>query len=190
MSTLPRAKSPLTPPGLSSLFFSFTRSKAEPQPRVKSSIEISPPVDFDAGINTSAAWTEHLDSDQPSHSLSDDEPDDIVGDDIDGRAARVLYKFEGKAEFRELSVEGGDQIEILREHVGDGWSLVKNEHGEMGLLPQTYYTVKCSLNISHLPYLTLPSVHDRLHLCPRSEHQFTHESARPFYHLVDTTRLS
>ncbi|THH21169.1 hypothetical protein EW146_g355 [Bondarzewia mesenterica] len=143
MTTLPRVKSPLTPTGLSSLFFSFTRSQDDQQPgsRVKSAIEIHPSFDFDAGINTSAAWTEHLDSDgQGPNSLSDDEPEDAFEDEIDGRAARVLYKFEGKPEFRELSVAGGEQVEIIREQVGDGWSLAKNESGEIGLLPQSYYT--------------------------------------------------
>ncbi|TFY70943.1 hypothetical protein EVG20_g2061 [Dentipellis fragilis] len=142
MSTLPRAKSPLTPPGISQLFLSFAQSRqaeTDAQPRVKSSIEASPGVDFDAGINTSTAWTEHLD-DVPPHSLSDEEVDDAPDEDADGRSARVLYKFEGKPEFREINAEAGDAIEVVREEVGDGWSLVKKDNGEMGLLPREYYT--------------------------------------------------
>ena len=55
--------------------------------------------------------------------------------------ARALYSFEGKAEFRELTVEAGDELEVVKEDVGEGWSLVKDSTGEIGLLPQTYYTV-------------------------------------------------
>ncbi|KAG1729161.1 hypothetical protein EDB19DRAFT_1897298 [Suillus lakei] len=49
------------------------------------------------------------------------------------KAARALYDFEGKAEFRELT-----------EEAGDGWSLVRASSGEIGLLPQTYYTCTTS----------------------------------------------
>ncbi|KAG2059659.1 hypothetical protein BDR06DRAFT_949027 [Suillus hirtellus] len=55
------------------------------------------------------------------------------------KAACALYKFEGKAGFRELVVEAGDELNILKE-AGDGWSLVRVSSGEIGLLPQTYYT--------------------------------------------------
>lgn len=94
---------------------------------------------FDVGINSSAAWTEHLDR----GSLSDDEPgdDDLALQGQRGVPARALYPFEGKVEFRELSVEAGDEIEVLKEDVGDGWSLVRTSAGEVGLLPATYYTV-------------------------------------------------
>ncbi|KAJ7741445.1 hypothetical protein DFH07DRAFT_926149 [Mycena maculata] len=98
--------------------------------------ERRPHSDFDAGINASTAWTEHLES---SGSLSDEEPDD---EEPEGtlRPARALYDFEGKTEFRELSVEAGDELEVVKEDLADGWSLVKNEAGEVGLLPRTYYT--------------------------------------------------
>jgi sorting nexin-9/18/33 len=55
--------------------------------------------------------------------------------------ARVLYAFEGKAKFRELSVEADDELEVVKENVGEGWSLVKDSTGEIGLLPRSYYTV-------------------------------------------------
>ncbi|KAJ7266894.1 hypothetical protein B0H12DRAFT_1320894 [Mycena haematopus] len=95
-----------------------------------------PLSDFDAGINASTAWTEHLES---AASLSDEEPDE---EDAEGtnRPARALYDFEGKSEFRELSVDAGDELEIVKEDLADGWSLVKNIAGEVGLLPRTYYT--------------------------------------------------
>ncbi|KAG9313432.1 hypothetical protein JVU11DRAFT_5754 [Chiua virens] len=92
---------------------------------------------FDAGINSSAAWTEHLDR----GSLSDDEPTDPPG--IGGQrglSARALYHFEGQAEFRELTVEAGDALEVLKQDIGDGWSLVKTVEGKIGLLPMAYYT--------------------------------------------------
>ncbi|KAG2052224.1 hypothetical protein BDR06DRAFT_1057840 [Suillus hirtellus] len=41
------------------------------------------------------------------------------------KAARALYNFEGKAEFRELTVEAGDELNSLKEEAGDGWSLVR-----------------------------------------------------------------
>lgn len=103
------------------------------------------PPDFDAGINTSAAWTESRDK---GRSLSDEEtdPNDPQLDylQVSGRPARALYSFEGKPEFREVCVSAGDEIEVIREEVGDGWSLVKLyiERGvELGLLPRSYYTV-------------------------------------------------
>jgi sorting nexin-9/18/33 len=102
--------------------------------------------DFDAGINTSAAWTKHLEraSETDAGSLSDEEPDDREDDDDEGRPARALYPFEGKVEFRELCVEAGDELEVVKEELADGWSLVRIGSGEVGLLPRTYYTV-CSI---------------------------------------------
>jgi sorting nexin-9/18/33 len=97
-----------------------------------------PHSEFDAGINASTAWTEHLES---TGSLSDEEPD-TVDEEGTHRPARALYDFEGKGEFRELSVDAGDEIEVVKEDLADGWSLVKNEAGEVGLLPRTYYTVR------------------------------------------------
>lgn len=86
--------------------------------------------DFDAGINSSTAWTEALDG------LYDEEQQHI-------KQARALYAFEGKPEFRELTVEAGDDLEVIRETLPDGWSLVRalNEESHVGLLPRTYYTV-------------------------------------------------
>jgi sorting nexin-9/18/33 len=37
-------------------------------------------------------------------------------------------------------MKAGDDIEVLKEHLPDGWSLVTIA-GEAGLIPQTYYTV-------------------------------------------------
>jgi len=120
-----------------------------------------PVSDFDAGINTSNAWTGHLDGNTNDatptsstsratsrkflsesdavRSMSDDEldedPEEITC------PARALFAFEGKAEFRELTVEPGDELEIIKEDVGEGWSLAKDFMGQIGLLPKTYYTV-------------------------------------------------
>ncbi|EGO03823.1 hypothetical protein SERLA73DRAFT_102119 [Serpula lacrymans var. lacrymans S7.3] len=109
---------------------------------------------FDAGINSSTAWTEHLER----GSLSDDDPDDDP--DISnqkGCPARALYHFEGKVEFRELNVDAGDELDVLKEEVGDGWSLVRNEGGEIGLLPRSYYTF--TSDFSAAPTLDIPSFH-------------------------------
>ncbi|KAF8870696.1 hypothetical protein CPB84DRAFT_1818323 [Gymnopilus junonius] len=123
-----------------------------------------PVSEFDAGINTSAAWTGSLESGEPSPSLSKARsrqyfsesglPPSIPQDELEDepeiitRPARALYAFEGKAEFRELTVEAGDELEVVKDDVGDGWSLVKDPTGEIGLLPQTYYTLTTDLTPS------------------------------------------
>jgi sorting nexin-9/18/33 len=130
MATLPRASkrlsaSTFTPPIVSHASLSkLTRPQSE----------------FDVGINTSAAWTEHL---ERGPSLSDEEPEEDVADldDPKCRPARALYQFEGKPEFREMSVDAGDAIDVVKEELSDGWSLVRNDVGAVGLLPRTYYTV-------------------------------------------------
>ena len=128
--------------------------------------------EFDAGINTSAAWTEHLE--RGPDSLSDEEPE-LNGDDDDrdDRPARTLYDFEGKPEFRELTVVAGEEIVVTRQDLADGWSLVKNNAGEVGLLPRTYYTVRyfsilCTLTVVDRPEFSSVAVHIRLHTCTRS----------------------
>ncbi|KAG7094035.1 hypothetical protein E1B28_007656 [Marasmius oreades] len=115
----------------------------------KSSAFLSRPhSDFDAGINTSTAWTEHLES--SSTPSSDDEQES-------GRSARALYDFHGKAEFRELGVMAGDELEVLKEELPDGWSLVKADTGETGLLPRTYYTFTSDFTVSSDVELPGPS---------------------------------
>jgi len=113
-----------------------------------------PISEFDSGINTSTAWTEHLEGGHTPRSsmrkhLSESNVLAIASDEDDIEEitypARTLYKFEGKAEFRELSVEAGDEVEVIKEDVGEGWSLVRDSLGEVGLLPQSYYTV-CIFN--------------------------------------------
>ncbi|KAF9075057.1 hypothetical protein BDP27DRAFT_1358822 [Rhodocollybia butyracea] len=48
------------------------------------------------------------------------------------RTARAF--FDGKTEFRELTVRAGDELQVVKEEVTDGWSLVSDVQGEMGLL--------------------------------------------------------
>ncbi|KAG6854104.1 hypothetical protein C0991_010518 [Blastosporella zonata] len=122
-------------------------------PEIKSSLFQRTVSEFDAGINTSAAWTEHLVSASEGGSLSDEEPD---GNEEILRPARALYDFEGKTEFRELSVTAGDGLEVIREDLADGWSLMRNASGEIGLLPRTYYTL--TSNFTPAPGLELPRV--------------------------------
>lgn len=154
MATLPRTSklsnaSPIHPPSVvaSSLF-------DNPVP-----VPARPHSEFDSGINTSAAWTEHRQLHTGTGSLSDDEPD-TDDEQQHGRPARALYVFEGKTEFRELSVDAGDEIEVLKEELADGWSLVKSADGEMGLLPRSYYTV-C---FAYLRAYTFSSLFDVVHL--------------------------
>ena len=59
---------------------------------------LRPPSEFDAGLNASTAWTEHLERTSTYQSLSDDEKEQP----LEGRPARALYDFEGRADFREL----------------------------------------------------------------------------------------
>jgi sorting nexin-9/18/33 len=135
MATLPHtskriSKLPFSPSPASNAFHSLLRPQSE----------------FDAGINISAAFTD-LERDS---SLSDEEPDDdtVDPDDLKGRPARALYEFHGKPEFRELSVEAGDEVIVVKEELSDGWSLVRNDAGEVGLLPRTYYTVNGGIRYS------------------------------------------
>jgi len=135
--------SPLTPPAATRGVLSFAWAQGQVA-QSKRDVPGSPPLDFDAGINSSTAWTEHLDSDSSrSRSLSDDdeEQDDDFEEGIDGRGARVLFAFAGNAEFRELDVKAGDEITVIREEAGDGWSLARTRRGRVGLLPRSYYTV-------------------------------------------------
>ncbi|KAG1876982.1 hypothetical protein C8R48DRAFT_627187 [Suillus tomentosus] len=87
---------------------------------------------IDVGIISSSVWTEHLEC----YSLSDDEPEpadehhELQPVEEPVKAAPALYQFEGKAEFRELTVEAGDELNILKEEVGDGRSLVRVSSGE------------------------------------------------------------
>ncbi|KAF5369089.1 hypothetical protein D9758_002873 [Tetrapyrgos nigripes] len=149
MATLPRATK--SPSGSSFLSFSRPQSSG-----------------FDTGINTSNAWTQfrHL-----SQSVSEDElargkemvaeieadsasVDENNSDsskeqeDTPPRPARALYDFEGKTEFQELTVVAGEEILVLKEDLADGWSLVKNSTGEIGLLPREYYTFTSEFAVS------------------------------------------
>lgn len=104
-----------------------------------------PLSDIDSGINTSTAWTEHLGDYSSKKCSSQSNITATVSDEEDIEEitypARALYKFEGKAEFRELTVKAGDEVEVIKENVGEGWSLVRDSLGTVGLLPQSYYTV-------------------------------------------------
>ncbi|KAF8960308.1 hypothetical protein BDZ97DRAFT_1665982 [Flammula alnicola] len=133
-------------------------------PGPPSTISQRPASEFDAGINTSAAWTEHLETGTPAPSVSkarsrqyrseSDARPSLSEDEAEyepemmTRPARVLYAFEGKAEFRELRVEASDEVDVVKEDVGDGWSLVRDATGEIGLLPQTYYTLTVDFSLS------------------------------------------
>ena len=57
------------------------------------------------------------------------------------KRAVALYDFEGKPEFGEITLHAKDDLLVLKEDVGDGWSLV-DCRGEVGLLPRSYYSVK------------------------------------------------
>ena len=111
------------------------------------------PSDFDAGINSSAAWTTGsaaVDVRSPRNSEATDgrpravdealtvetQPIPPVSSEREGsddmgspkpevRWARVVYNFSGKEEFQELTVKAGDEIEVLEEILAEGWSLAR-----------------------------------------------------------------
>lgn len=156
MSTLPRARYPPGPPVANT-----------------SAISQRPVSEFDAGINTSTAWTEHLVSPKPHSrqhfSESDAAPFTSVSDDYDSdkftydssalgkstRRARALFSFSGTPAFRELSVRPGDALFVLREDAGQGWSLVRDATEEVGLVPREYYEV-CSFFLIMGIYCLIP----------------------------------
>ena len=111
------------------------------------------PSDFDAGINSSAAWTTGsaaVDVRSPRNSEATDErprtvdesltvetqpilpvsseregSDDMGSPKPEVRWARVVYNVSGKEEFQELTVKAGDEIEVLEEILAEGWSLAR-----------------------------------------------------------------
>ncbi|KAI0821889.1 PX-domain-containing protein [Trametes gibbosa] len=102
-----------------------------------------------------------------------DDGESVAGDDVgyyeDGRLARALYTFQGKAEFRELThIEAGDELEIVREDVGEGWSLVRlagapregAQENEMGLIPRSYYIF--TAEFAQTEGLLVPATHSRI----------------------------
>ncbi|EIN08210.1 PX-domain-containing protein [Punctularia strigosozonata HHB-11173 SS5] len=132
MATKLGGQSPLNPPAASLAPAILTTALSSARPL----------SDFDAGINSSTAWTEHLErgASDIGGSLSDEELESEPDyDDTAGRPARALYSFDGKAEFRELTVAAGNALEVLKEELPDGWSLVRCGR-EVGLLPRSYYT--------------------------------------------------
>ena len=145
MATLPNPKGLAAPPAITTDTFA------------------RPASEFDAGINASTAWVaEQADKSAAGHSLSDDEEEIDIGT---GRAARALYDFEGKPEFRELTLSAGDELDILKEELDDGWSLA-NMDGKVGLIPRTYYAV-CVLCIGiHCKPDPDISLHPRWYLRP------------------------
>jgi sorting nexin-9/18/33 len=115
--------------------------------------------DFDSGINSSAAWTEHVAtrSEQVGHvqeaSVSDEElgvtpapTEELLNAETHDQTeqetflARTLYDFDGKPEFGELAIRAGVEVLVLKPDVGDGWSLVDCA-GQVGLIPSSYYAV-------------------------------------------------
>ncbi|KAI0002165.1 hypothetical protein BJV74DRAFT_817412 [Russula compacta] len=141
-SSNPESSSPVMPPPATKGFLSVAWAQGQ---AAQSRREVPGPssLNFDAGINTSNAWTVYLGSDNSrSSSLSNDtnELDDHFEEETDGRGGRVLFAFEGRAGSKELDVKAGDEIIIVRERAGEGWSLVKTRRGRVGLLPRSYYT--------------------------------------------------
>ncbi|KAI0641330.1 hypothetical protein C8Q79DRAFT_1077719 [Trametes meyenii] len=166
-------------------------------------------LEFDSGINTSAAWTVSLASPEGGARLSlnsinaggrtsssavlEEEPEpeaagSVSGDESldgeEGRPARALYGFQGKAEFRELTrVEAGDELEIMREDVGEGWSLARlaresreresGQGSEMGLIPRSYYIF--TAEFAQTEGLLVPSTHSRM----RSRREASSDSITP-----------
>ena len=94
--------------GLGSLLRSFTFQRQE---RIGPSLLNSTP-DVNIDIETDAET-------DPNRSMSDDDLEDVTL----AIPARALYPFQAKAEFRELTVGAGDELDIIKEDDGKGWSL-------------------------------------------------------------------
>ncbi|KDQ07407.1 hypothetical protein BOTBODRAFT_180691 [Botryobasidium botryosum FD-172 SS1] len=124
--------------------------------RLSKALSDSGVTDFDTGVNTSVAWTEHL-SERSSDSESeapDGNPKEREGDDTlkarllgEGppKPARALYDFDGQEDLNELTMRAGDNLLILREKLSEGWSVARkisstaDPDEPMGLIPRTYY---------------------------------------------------
>jgi hypothetical protein len=61
-------------------------------------------------------------------------------------------------------MKAGDHIEVLKQYLPDGWSLV-SINGEAGLIPQTYYTVSGASNTMRngivLQFLRITSIRQK-----------------------------
>ncbi|KAJ3561821.1 hypothetical protein NP233_g9963 [Leucocoprinus birnbaumii] len=112
--------------------------------------------DFDACVNSSTAWTA---------SLNDD-----------GRKwAHALYVFDSQEEFREVTgISPGDDLEVIKEDLPDGWSLVRTADGQIGLLPQSYYTFTADF-VSKPPGDDCPTPAQGSHITPQTTGEW-HES--------------
>ncbi|KAF7795635.1 hypothetical protein EIP86_006800 [Pleurotus ostreatoroseus] len=146
---------------------------ASPEDARASLVSAGSPVSLNVNALSDEEDDGEADKDAEEDPDADGEEDPALGaEEQPGRAARALYAFEGKPEFRELtSVRAGDRLEVLKEEVGDGWSLVrhfaerekekedggevKRVRSEVGLLPSTYYAF--TADFAHAPSLELPS---------------------------------
>jgi SH3 domain len=139
------------------------KALAPPPPAITTDTFTRPASEFDAGINASTAWVAEQADRDAGLSISDDEEETDTGA---GRAARALYDFGGKPEFRELAMRAGDALDILKEELDDGWSLA-NVDGKVGLIPRSYYAV-CALHArmaSTLRLIRYLSAHIRDVIC-------------------------
>lgn len=149
MSTFPRrvgSKFLQTPSPSSTIVSQETAAGTLQPPRPVSETPFGAGLDFDAGINSSNAWTKFLENDtlrrtttQLNRSLESEQNDEesVYSDplaEVIGRPAIILYDFDGQDDLGELSVRSGDMLEVLREHVAseegdasitDGWSLAR-----------------------------------------------------------------
>lgn len=103
-------------------------------PRPLSEAPQSTGLDFDAGLNSSNAWTKFLSEDASKRSKKEDEVSSDPLSEVTGRLAIVLYDFSGQTDLGELFVEAGGELEVLQEYVpseeegsdnSEGWSLAR-----------------------------------------------------------------
>lgn len=60
----------------------------------------------------------------------------MPGDSFD-TVTHAVSNFEGTEESN-LSVNSGEELEIIEGDAGDGWTLVKNKQGQEGFVPSSY----------------------------------------------------
>ncbi|CAG98850.1 Bzz1p [Kluyveromyces lactis] len=99
--------------------------------------------------------------------------DDTVKNTPTGIRAKVLYSYT-KSDADEVSVNGDTVVTVLNKDAGNGWSLIKLDTGEQGLVPETYIQLQQSTtpSTSRAPPPRAPQ--------PRKSAQKTMTAAYPY----------
>ncbi|CDO96435.1 unnamed protein product [Kluyveromyces dobzhanskii CBS 2104] len=80
-------------------------------------------------------------SDGSSQQLSYSRNDKVQSPSSSGIRAKVLYSYT-KSDADEVSVSGDTIVTIVNKNAGSGWSLIRLDTGEEGLVPETYVEIQ------------------------------------------------